>query len=432
MRLDISLLDVTDFDMERATLAALLNSPHMLTTVIAETGLTSNSFADPHNRAVYEQIITLHTEGHVPSSELVTSHLNGNVPSNYIADLLLTSQSPAQVLSYAKRVVEIAEWRHRKETVIKAIEAIEHKDNNEFMRAISASTNGGLTKAEHFDAAALTEEFKSYMNSNQVEAIKLPFPTLNKHLGGGLKRGQMTILGGWTSHGKSVVIDQVLEEAGRQGFSAHLYMNEMTHEERVSRYVTRHLGIHQDEISSGKLSDSLKHKVIECVQSIPFSVTPCAGWSVEELTYDIRSREYDLIGIDILHLFDYDSEIELARISRLLNRVAKQAGCHVIATVHLNEFRANDTIRPRPVTRDIRGSGMLKNDADNVMMIYRQQHPTTGDPSAFGSLYTCKVRNGSLGSQSLIFDDELLLFRPAERPSNEPLGGSAHEHTQLL
>jgi replicative DNA helicase len=67
-------------------------------------------------------------------------------------------------------------------------------------------------------------------------------------------------------------------------------------------------------------------------------------------------------------------------------------------------------VRPRPVTRDIRGSGMLKNDADNVMFVYREQDPSSGDPLPSSSFYLAKARSGTLGRSDTMFDSKHLRF----------------------
>jgi replicative DNA helicase len=57
---------------------------------------------------------------------------------------------------------------------------------------------------------------------------------------------------------------------------------------------------------------------------------------------------------------------------------------------------------------------MLKNDADNVMFIYRNQHSQTGDPLPPSWIYTSKVRNGQMGSISLMFDEEYFRFKEVD------------------
>jgi replicative DNA helicase len=188
----------------------------------------------------------------------------------------------------------------------------------------------------------------------------------------------------------------------------------MAAEERVARIVMRETGISYKKIINNNLSDDEQNLVNLVLDNLPFPITECAGWTIDEFVFDIKRHDFDVVAIDILHQFDYDSEIELSRVSRFLNRVSKTANCHILATVHLNEARATDSRRPRPVNRDIRGSGMIKNDADNVMFLFREQDPTTYNPIHTGSIYFTKVRNGNLGSMPVVFNDQFLSFEEIE------------------
>lgn len=409
--------EIVDSNLEEALLGAVMIRPDIVPAVLSDSKIKPASFALEHNRAIFEIILKLHEQGTPPTTELVASSINGNVPRDYVFKLSSYTSAPGNEIHYAKRLVELAQWRRRRDSCLKQLDAIQRRDMHAYARAKSLSDTDTVKESSYRNPTDLAKDFSDFLSSSKVETFKLPFPKLNDRLAGGLRRQQVTILGGWTSHGKSIVIDQILETIARQGHSAHLYINEMGHEERIARYVARKTGYPFPKILGNTLSNGQNEKVTSVVADFPFSITPCAGWSIDELVFDIKSRPHDVIGIDILHQFDYDSEIELARISRFLNRVAKQAHCHVIVTVHLNEGRATDSMRPRPVTRDIRGSGMIKNDADNVLMIFREQDPATGNPLKPSSLYTCKVRNGALGSQLLMFDEQHLRFNLP--PSNE-------------
>lgn len=400
---------IADTNIEELVLGNLLQKPKRLTDILSKVSLTPEAFHLPRTRAVYVEILRLHEEGIVPELFNIQSRLNGDCPDNY-AHQLAQSSDAIDLPGYAKRLVELQEWRHRRDATLQALEAIQNRDLELYGRARANLDSEPADNTSYYTPERLASDFRQYLNSDGIEAMPLPFERLNDALGGGFRRKQFTVLGGWTSHGKSVVIDQLLTHIAREGYHTHLYMNEMGHEERVARLISSDTGVDIKEIMGGNLNLEETQRVNKALDNLPFSITPCAGWSIQELTFDIRNKDYDFVGIDILHQFDYDSEIELARISRLLTRVAKHSNCHVMATVHLNEFRANDIIKPRPVTRDIRGSGMLQRDPDNVMFIYREQDPQTGDPMTSSTLYFAKVRNGSLSHQDLMFNGSEMKF----------------------
>lgn len=402
-----------DTNLEAAALGAILITPDKLKGVLAETKLRKDSFYWDKHKKVFETILQLSEEGTPPSETLVSSHLNGAVPQGFVGDLTAKVPAVGHLQHYAERLVELEQWRIKRTAALKLADATKERDFDRFAKAKLELESGEIHVNSVRSPEQLAEEFSEYMNESMTEAFKLPYKRFNERMGGGLRRKQMTILGGWSSHGKSVVMDQMLEYMVKGGANCHLYINEMGREDRVARSIARNTGISYQRLVQGRLSSQEKDHVTELLElGCPyFSITECAGWSIQELAYDIKSRNYDVIGVDILHLFDYDSENELARISRLLNRTAKQGNCHIIATVHLNEYRVNDIVRPRPVMRDIRGSGMIKNDADNVMFIYREQEPSTGDPLPPSALYTAKVRNGQMGTVHMMFNEDRFMFQ---------------------
>ena len=405
-----------DSPLEEATLGAILIRPTVLKKILSDCQLRDSSFYFDRNREVFRSMVHLFDNGVPPSAELVSSQLNGTVPKGYVYTLAENVPAVGNVEYYATRIVELERWRGRRQAALKALDATTDRDLESFSRARLLLEDDEVRVNSLNTPEDLGKSFKSYLDQGVSESFPLPYERLNQKMAGGLRRKQMTLIGGWSSHGKSVVIDQLLEHFAKQGKKCHLYINEMGIEDRTARSIARETGISYQRMIEHRLDSEQKVRIKKALkQGCPyFSITECAGWSIHELAYDIKSRSFDVVGIDILHLFDYDSEIELARISRLLNRTAKQSNCHVIATVHLNEFRVNDVVRPRPVTRDIRGSGMLKNDADNVMFIYREQDTTTGDPLAPGAIYTSKVRNGMMGGVNVMFQGGTFSFKEEE------------------
>lgn len=408
--MDTSIAESADKGVEEAFIAALFHDPNKLGAVLQDFKLKPDTFFYDSTRKIYHRMLALYEQGTPATLDLVCSDLPSEI-ADYARTLNAAKKEAGAIKHFAKRLIELEKWRVRGRASLEAIEAVKIRDFERYVKARSLDQDTATSNDSYYDAKRLAEEFKEYLKGDQAEVFKLPFNKLNKVLGGGFRRQQMTIVGGWTSHGKSVVVDQFLQGFSDQGLRTHLYMNEMSHQERVVRVVARKTGIPTHKIMTSNLTLEEQASIDKTLKDgLPFSITPCAGWSIEELSYDIRNREFDVVAVDVLHLFDYESELELARISRLLNRVAKTANCHVIATVHLNEGRVNDITRPRPVTRDIRGSGMLKNDADNVMFVYREQDPTSGDPQPSSTLYLAKARSGMLGKADAMFNNKHLRF----------------------
>jgi len=111
---------------------------------------------------------------------------------------------------------------------------------------------------------------------------------------------------------------------------------------------------------------------------MPLEIMDRAALSIEEMRSicDVKRRLEDigLIIVDYLQLMTAPAMIreqEISQISRGLKALAKEMNCPVIALAQINrgvEQRANK----RPLLSDLRESGAIEQDADVVMMLYRE------------------------------------------------------------
>lgn len=404
---------LSDKEIEEACIGSFLVLEKSLPATLKEIPLLPNHFYKSDTRTIYKQILDLYEEGSGYSVDLVASYMQDKDLKNYVYVLAGRVDAPGNAVHYAKRVYSLFRWRERRRIAQEMITACEKQSIDTFTKAESRLRGEDFFGDGFESGKDLTDAFAEFLEKEETDLFVLPFSEgFNDALGGGLRRGQNTALGGWTSHGKSVLVDQISEYLTAQGHKVHIYLNEMTTFERTARYVARNSRLPLTKLLKKDLSkkDLADVRKLLVTKPVPYSMSNCAGWTIEELCFDIKGRDLDFVVIDILHQFDHDSEGEIARMSRMLNRVSKQANCHILYTVHLNEFRATDITRPRPVNRDIRGSGMIKNDADNVMFVYREQDPYSGNPSKAASVYMTKNRNGPNVFEGLTFNEQDVEF----------------------
>ena len=129
------------------------------------------------------------------------------------------------------------------------------------------------------------------------------------------------------------------------------------------------------------------------------------GMSIHDITSKSRQinseNKLDMIVIDYLQIIKYDKgrEIsELGNITRELKYLSKELGIPVILLSQLNravEQRENK----RPFMSDLRSSGEIEQDADCIIMVYRDEYyyPEESDDKGLAELIVTKNRMGELG-----------------------------------
>lgn len=361
---------------------------------------------------VYRGMLELSAAGEPVDALTLSEHLKRRVKRAEIDLLAGSVPAVGNVRKYASLVRETAVRRYKIKCA-HAITAAAHEGNMDAL----AEAEAALADVERgarlvYTPEQLADVLYEFIEKGGPEAWAPPWQELEWLLAGGFRRGEVTMLGGWSSHGKSVAVDQIAGHLHEKlNANVQLYINEMTPEQRGLRFVARETGINLNRLLRGKLRDQGEHLAYsKAIQGVPFSLlTDCADWTAEDIAYDIRRRKPDIAVVDILHLIPYEEEKDLRRISRVLNVAAKKARCHVLATVHLNEARSGTQLPP-PVVRDIKGSGAIRQDADNVVFVYREQSDDGTELLDEGRIYVAKARNGQLGGLAVDFDGGRVRF----------------------
>jgi replicative DNA helicase len=144
-----------------------------------------------------------------------------------------------------------------------------------------------------------------------------------------------------------------------------------------------------------------------------------------------REKGLDLIFVDYLQLmaghgrFDNRTQ-EVSQISRGLKLLAKELKIPIVALSQLSrqpEQRKGDQRKPQ--LADLRDSGSLEQDADVVIMLYREElYERDTERKGIADVIIAKQRNGPTGDFELVFLPDHMTFRNYARESAPPGGGS--------
>jgi len=206
-----------------------------------------------------------------------------------------------------------------------------------------------------------------------------------------------------------------------------LFSLEMSKEQIMYRLLAMETNINQMRLRSGKLyrNDWIKlNKVIKIISKLPFFVDDTPDLSIQDIRSKIKTIIFEqtqigLIVIDYLQLmqnskFKLENRVqELSQITRSLKNIAREFNVPIIALSQLSR-NVENRVDKKPILSDLRESGSIEQDADLVLMLYRNKYyQPKGDVEEtpdLTDLIIAKQRNGPIGTVKLEFDEKRTKF----------------------
>ncbi|MBE9260387.1 MULTISPECIES: replicative DNA helicase [Dolichospermum] len=204
---------------------------------------------------------------------------------------------------------------------------------------------------------------------------------------------------------------------------------EMSKEQLVQRLLASEAGIESSYLRSGRISQTQWEplsRAIDKLSDTPIFIDDTANITVTQMRSQARrlqaeqTKDLGLIVIDYLQLMEGSSDNrvqELSRITRSLKGLARELSVPIIALSQLSrgvEARTNK----RPMLSDLRESGSIEQDADIVMMLYRDEYYSPDTPDrGIAEVIIAKHRNGPTGTIKLLFDPQFTKFKNLAKPS---------------
>ncbi|MCK5461262.1 replicative DNA helicase [Candidatus Gracilibacteria bacterium] len=259
--------------------------------------------------------------------------------------------------------------------------------------------------------------------------IKSHFKSLDSQLNGGFSSSDLVILAARPSMGKTALSLAICQNAAIQsGKRIGVISLEMSKEQLVERMFCGLLGVDSWKLHKGKLTEEDFERmgpVMDQLATAPFFIDDTMGSSISELRAKVRRLQMehgiDMLMIDYLQLMSGGNPMnrvqEISEISRSLKELAREMNIPIIALSQLSrsvESRPNK----RPVLSDLRDSGSIEQDADIVMMLYREDYYDEDcDESDKNTLEVniLKHRNGPIGRVKLFFDRSRMKFADLDK-----------------
>jgi replicative DNA helicase len=246
------------------------------------------------------------------------------------------------------------------------------------------------------------------------DTVPTGFPSLDKLLGGGMRRRDLILLGGDIGSGKSALALGIALRVAQQGLGVALLSGEMDEGRLMERALAIEGRASVDELRTATLNDQARSGIGAAavrLRGLPLSMLALAAPDFETMDERLDSiRQLALVVVDYLQLVpppagavrqtqDEDAALILRRLKALA--LERQVALLVVAQVpRLDPTREN----PRPNLDDFGHLGATKQHPDVVLAIYREEmYRPGGGVDGATELIVAKNRNGPTGFADLYF-----------------------------
>lgn len=247
------------------------------------------------------------------------------------------------------------------------------------------------------------------------DTIPTGFPSLDRLLGGGLRSGDLTVLGGDVGSGKSAFALAVALRIAQRRQKVTFFSGEMTTDRVLERILAIEGRVKVDDLRHGVVNDIARASVgaaaVRMRELLPaFETMPAGG--VEALRERIEGSGVELIVIDSLQSLargGRSMDEDTAETVRRLKTIALEHRVAIFATAQLPQLTARDD--RRPVLDDFGALGAVKHHADVVLGLYREDmYDRRREIEGATELLVRKNRNGSIGYVDLYFYAQWMRF----------------------
>lgn len=426
-----------NLDAEMYTLGLLLSGQQEVLSEIYGQ-LNKEDFYKPSHQKIFAAVTALEEKGEAIDTLTVSNLLKktnelesvGGTP--YLAELIGFSPSNVSIQSCAsiikeksilRAVVKVAQQSIRKAQAedFENIDVFLDNFESEIFKIAQKDSSKDLTHIKNLVSSSLKYIEDSHKNDLDITGLSTSFEELDL-ITSGFQPGELIIIAARPSMGKTALSLNIALNSALKGKRVAFFSLEMAKEQLMIRLLSSLTHIRLSNLKIGNITQGEWDSLFEGASKLSE-----ASFFIDDSSYvspfDIRSRvrklkaqhNLDLVVVDYIQLMSMkkpmDSrEREVSEISRLLKSISKELSIPVVALSQLNRGVEARTNR-RPLLSDLRESGSIEQDADVIIMLYRDEYynPNSTQKGKI-ELIIGKQRNGPTGTVKLKWIPECNLF----------------------
>jgi replicative DNA helicase len=269
----------------------------------------------------------------------------------------------------------------------------------------------------------ILETFEKITGSGTGLGLKTGVKDIDSMIGGFLN-GEMTLVAGRPSMGKTALALQIATHNAAQNIPTLIFSIETSNEQVCGRILCAQAGVSFDDILRGKTISREKWTELS-IQAAKLSEYPIfidetpaisIGQLIGKTENYAKNKNVKLIISDHIGLISNTSRArsrneELSQISKKIKALGKNLK---IPTITLSQLSREVEKRQPPIPRlsDLYESGSLEQDSDKVMFLYRDEYYNRkSEKKNIAEIILAKNKNGKTGFKEVYFDKPTMTFK---------------------
>ena len=237
-----------------------------------------------------------------------------------------------------------------------------------------------------------------------TDTVATGYPTVDRVLGGGLRSGDLVVLGGDVGSGKSALALGIAVRASLKGTVVRYYSAEMTAERVYERILAIEGRARIDDLRRGTLDDATRAGVAAAT----LRLRDCA-LMVDRVPRELGDALRAVDGLRLAIIDSLQAMDESEEAMRALKAVALESGVVILVVAHTPGLEARPD--PRPTLDDFGARHAVKEHADIVLALFREEMYGGGQAvEGATELKVLKNRGGPTGYVDLYFYKQWLRF----------------------
>lgn len=225
----------------------------------------------------------------------------------------------------------------------------------------------------------------------------------------GLHNQEFTVIGARPGVGKTTLALQIAQNIARKGKEVTIISLEMSDTQLIQKLIASKARINSYKMRRGTLEEADFEKirdVSEDISNLPITLISRAT-TIQKIETTIRKlknkNQLDLVIIDYIQLIKNNKKLpsreqEVADITRTLKLLSLELDIPIIGLCQLNR----NATKAEPTLADLRESGSIEQDADNVWFLYQEKEDESNVVDV--TLKIAKQRTGEIGKVNLKFN----------------------------